>query len=124
MLILVNKLDRIVDFEDKEACEINVELKLVNCDNLVKQAKEIDKENFCNECFGISFNYIYDDDKIYILNVPNCIYYIDDNGEKNYFEVKDYIINNIKRIVMAELKKFIQDKNKYILRNNIYFEKI
>lgn len=124
MLILVNKLDRIVDFEDKEACEINVELKLVNCDNLVKQAKEVDKEDFCNECFGISFNYIYDDDKLYILNVPNCIYYIDDNGEKNYFEVKDYIINNIKRIVMAELKKFIQDKNKYILRNNIYFEKI
>ena len=122
MLILVNKLDRIVDFEDKEACEINVELKLVNCDNLVKQAKEIDKENFCNECFGISFNYIYDDDKIYRLNVPNCIYYIDTNGEKNYLEVADYVINNIERIVMTEFKKFLQDKNKYILKNDIYYE--
>lgn len=122
MLILANKLDRIVDFGDKEACEINVELKLVNCDNLVKQAKKIDKENFCDKCFGISFNYIYNDNKLYILNIPDCIYYIDDNGEKNYFEVEDYIINNIKRIVMAELKKFIQDKNKYMLKNNIYYE--
>lgn len=122
MLILVNKIEKIVDFKDNEGCEIQVALKLINCDDLIKQAKELDKENFCDECFGISFNYIYNDNKLYILNIPNCIYYIDDNGEKNYFEVEDYIINNIKRIVMAELKKFIQDKNKYILKNNIYYE--
>lgn len=122
MLVLVNKLDRIVDFGDKEACEINVELKLLNCDNLVKQAKEIDKEDFCNECFGISFNYIYDDDKLYILNVPNCIYYIDTNGEKNYLEVADYVINNIERIVMTEFKKFLQDKDKYMLENGTDYD--
>lgn len=122
MLILAKKIEQIVDFKDNEGCEIQVVLKLINCDDLIKQAKEIDKEIFCDKCFGISFNYIYNDNKLYILNIPDCIYYIDDNGEKNYFEVEDYIINNIKRIVMAELKKFIQDKNKYMLKNNIYYE--
>ena len=122
MLILVNKIEKIVDFKDNEGCEIQVALKLINCDDLIKQAKEIDGENFCNKCFGISFNYIYNDNKLYILNIPDCIYYIDNNGEKNYFEVKNYIINNIKRIVVAELKKFIQDKNKYISNNDIAYD--
>lgn len=122
MLILAKKIEKIVDFKDNEGCEIQVALKLINCDDLIKQAKDIDKEDYSEDCFGISFNYVYDDDRLYILNVPDHICYIDNNGEKNYFEVENYIINNIKRIVMAELKKFIQDKNKYILKNNIYYE--
>ena len=64
MLVLLKQLERIVDFiekEEVETSEINAQLKLVNCDDLIQQAKDIDKENYNEDCFGISFNYVYDE---------------------------------------------------------------
>lgn len=125
MLILLKQIERIADFiegEKVETTEINAQLKLINCDELIKQAKEIDKENYSENCFGISFNYVYDDDKLYILNVPDHIYYIDNNGNKNYLEVNHLIINNLERIIMSEFKKFLKDKEKYIKENNVIYD--
>ena len=125
MLVLLKQIERIADFVEKEkveTTEINAQLKLVSCDELIKQAKEIDKENYSENCFGISFNYVYDDDKLYILNVPDHIYYIDNNGNKNYLEVNHLIINNLERIIIAEFKEFLKDKEKYIKENNIVYD--
>ena len=80
MLVLLKQIERIVDFVEQgkvETSEINAQLKLINCDDLIQQAKDIDKEDYSEDCFGISFNYVYDDDRLYILNVPDHIYYID-----------------------------------------------
>ena len=95
---------------------------MVNCNDLIQQAKDIDKEDYSEDCFGISFNYVYDDDRLYILNVPDHIYYIDNNGNKNYLEVNHLIINNLERVIMAEFKKFLKDKKKYIKENNVMYE--
>lgn len=125
MLVLLKQIEKIADFiegEKVETTEINAQLKLINCDELIKQAKEIDKENYSEDCFGISFNYVYDDDRLYILNVPDHIYYIDNNGNKNYLEVNHLIINNLERIIMVEFKKFLKDKEKYIKENNVMYE--
>lgn len=125
MLVLLKQIERIVDFVEQgkvETSEINAQLKLVNCDDLIQQAKDIDKEDYSEDCFGISFNYVYDDDRLYILNVPDHIYYIDNNGNKNYLEVNHLIINNLERVIMAEFKRFLKDKEKYIKENNVMYE--
>ena len=105
-----------------ETSEINAQLKFVNCNDLIQQAKDIDKEDYSEDCFGISFNYVYDDDKLYILNIPDHIYYIDNNGNKNYLEVNHLIINNLEKVIMAEFKKFLKDKEKYIKENNVIYD--
>ena len=59
MLVLLKQIERIVDFVEQgkvETSEINAQLKLVNCDDLIQQAKDIDKEDYSEDCFGISFN--------------------------------------------------------------------
>lgn len=122
MLLLVKKIEKIVEFE--EGYEVNVELKLLNCKELEDKAKEIDKENYSDNCFGISFNYVKDEDMIYINFIPNCIYYIDEDGEKNYFEVEPYLINNIQRVLLVEIRKFVKDKENYITENKVEYDNV
>lgn len=127
MLILVNKLEKISDFKENEkieTTEIVANLKLLNCEKIIAEAKELDKKDFNENCFCIAFNYIYEEDKLYILNVPNSIYYVDINGEKNYFEVDNLIIGNIERSIYMEFKKFLKNKQTYIEKNSVLFQEI
>jgi hypothetical protein len=125
MLVLVKSLEKITGFKENnkiDTYEIVANLRLVNCDNLVKQAKEIDKEDYNENCFCVSFNYVVDEDKLYILNVPNAIYYVDMEGENNYLEVSDLIINNLERVIYAEFKKFLKNTDEYVEENKTIFE--
>ena len=122
MLLLIRQIQRVAEFE--ESYEVNVELNLIGFDDIKKQAQEIDKEDYLESCFGVDFNYIKDEDMLYIINYPKSIYYIDNNGEKNYFEVNEIAINNIMRVLLIEMRKFKQDKEKYIKDNNINYEEV
>lgn len=127
MLLLVREIQKLSDFKNNgkiDVCEIIAELDLLNCKELEEKARELDGENYNNKCFGINFNYVYDEDMAYINFMPNSIYYIDENGEKNYFKVEPYLINNIQRIILFEVRKFIKDKEKYVNDNKIEYQVI
>ena len=56
-------------------------------EELISQAKQIDKENFNEECFGCCV--LLDKDGwsvIYDESTDKEIYYVDNNGEKHWFD--------------------------------------
>ena len=123
-LMLLRKIENITDFEDTQGLtsEIRAEIDLIDCEDIIKKAKKIDKENYSKECFGISFNYVHNEDKLYLLgDLDNAIYYVDNDGNDNYFKTSKININNLERQIMIEFKKFLQDKNKYIEENNVWY---
>ena len=66
---------------------------------VVKEAKSIDKEEYLDSCFGICFH--ENTDEIFVVtDNGNNLYYIDNNGNKNWFYVKgidvDSLIEGIK----------------------------
>ena len=124
-LMLLRKIENITDFEDTQGLisEIRAEIDLFNCEDIIKKAKEIDKENYSKDCFGISFNYVHNEDKLYLLgDLDNAIYYVDNNGDNNYFKTSKININNLERQIMIEFKKFLQDKKKYTEENNVWYD--
>lgn len=126
MLILVKQLERIVDFVENNSVDttnIFVDLELINCDELEKQAMEIDKEDYSRDCFQIEYNYIHSTNKLYIIGYG--IFYIDIDGEKNYLDVDKIHLGNIERSVRFELDKFLKDKDKYLQEHsNVCYEKM
>lgn len=126
MLILVKQLERIVDFVENNSVDttnIFVDLELINCDELEKQAMEIDKEDYSKDCFQIEYNYIHSTNKLYIIGYG--IFYIDIDGEKNYLDVDKIHLGNIERSVRLELDKFLKDKDKYLQEHsNVCYEKM
>ena len=74
----------------------------------VELAKEIDKENYSDECFGICINYDEETEKIEIVSDKSedeQLYYIDNNGYKHWFEciVPDCLKSELKEICKKEL---------------------
>jgi hypothetical protein len=59
-------------------------------DDYVKKAKEIDKENYLDECFGICVNSEKFDFCICQGDIDCELYYIDNDGNKNWM---DYILS-------------------------------
>lgn len=121
-LVLVKNIQRITDFEevDNITTHIVVELKLVECKQLEKQAKAIDKENYSKECFGIEYNYIHNENKICLLDYG--MYYIDNNGDKHYLDCGKFNLINIKNSVLMEYKKFLQNKDEYLKNHNTDYD--
>ena len=126
MLILVKQLERIVDFVENNSVDttnIFVDLELINCDELEKQAMEIDKENYSRDCFQIEYNYIHSTKELHLIGYG--IFYINIYGEKNYLDIDKIHLGNIERSVMLELNKFLKDKNKYLQEHtNVCYEKM
>ena len=126
MLILVKQLERIVDFVENNSVDttnIFVDLELINCDELEKQAMKIDKENYSKDCFQIEYNYIHSTNKLHLIGYG--IFYINIYGEKNYLDIDKIHLGNIERSVRLELDKFLKDKNKYLQEHtNVCYEKM
>lgn len=124
MLILVRQIQRIADFVEYNGVETShlvIELKLVNCKILEKKGKQIDKENYSKDCFGIEFNYIHSTKELCILD--NGLYYVDNNGDKHYLEVDKLHIGNIMRSTIFEYNRFLKNKKKYLEENtNVLYE--
>lgn len=118
-LVLLKKIDSIFEFVDTRGLNSNIvcELKLLNCKDLEEKAKQIDKENYSQDCFGIEFNYLYNEKKFYMLDFG--LYYIDNLGRKHFLECEKWHINNIIRQLDCEFKKFLQNKEKYSKDNGI-----
>lgn len=121
-LVLLKRIDSIFEFVDTRGLNSNIEceLKILNCKDLEEQAKQIDKENYSQDCFGMEFNYVAEEDTFYVIGTNN-IYYIDNNGRKNYLKCKneDRYARNIQRQLEVEFAKFVKDKEKYSKENNI-----
>lgn len=121
-LVLVKSIQRITDFEevDNITTHIVVELKLVECKQLEEQAKAIDKENYSKECFGIEYNYIHNENKICLLDYG--MYYVDNNGNKNYMDCGKFNLINIKNSVLMEYNKFLKNKECYLKNHNTDYD--
>lgn len=121
-LVLVKNIQRITDFEevDNITTHIVVELKLVKCKQLEEQAKAIDKENYSKECFGIEYNYIHKEKALHLLDYG--MYYVDNNGNKNYMDCGKFNLINIKNSVLIEYKKFLQNKDEYLKNHNTDYD--
>lgn len=121
-LVLVKNIQRITDFEevDNITTHIVVELKLVECKQLEEQAKAIDKENYSKECFGIEYNYIHNENKICLLDYG--MYYVDNNGNKNYMDCGKFNLINIKNSVLMEYNKFLKNKECYLKNHNTDYD--
>lgn len=126
MLILVKQLEKIVDFVENnnvDTTNIFVDLELINCNELEKQAMKIDKENYSKDCFQIEYNYIHSTNELHLIGYG--IFYINIYGEKNYLDIDKIHLGNIERSVMLELNKFLKDKNKYLQEHtNVCYEKM
>lgn len=118
-LILLNKIERITEFDDTNGINSHIvcELKLLNYKNLEEKAKQIDKENYSKDCFGIEFSYVYNENKFYVLDFG--IFYIDNNGRKNFLECEKKHIISVQRQMEIEFTKFLKNKEKYSKDNNV-----
>lgn len=125
-IIQLKQIERIVDFVENNSVDttnIFVDLELINCDELEKQAMKIDKENYSKDCFQIEYNYIHSTNELYPIG--DGIFYINIYGEKNYLDIDKIHLGNIERSIRFELNKFLKDKNKYLQENtNVCYEKI
>ena len=75
----------------------------------IEKAKEIDKENYSKDCFGICVAKSEDDDWCVCQESFGCeLYYIDNNGDKHWME---YLLNDI------EKDKAIEFCSNYVKRN-------
>ena len=122
MLVLVNNIEKICEFEG--AYHIVVGLKLINCDKLEEQAKqlEVDLEEYSKDCFVAEFDYSKEDNKLYWLYDDIC--YVDINGENQEIESYQIIRNNVYRTVCLLVSQFLKDKEKYAEENHFLYEKI
>lgn len=121
-LILVREIQRVTDFEEDKTSHIVVELKLVNYDKLEEQAKQIDKENYSKDCFGIEYNYVHNEEKLYVLD--DGMFYVDNLGNKHFIECGKSNLKIIERCVLMEYKKFLKDKEKYLKNHNMTYDVI
>lgn len=78
-------------------------------DELIKQAKEIDKENYSPNCFGVCVNFS-DDGFCVVEDKPLYeIYYIDNVGNKNYLayslsdEEKEMFFSECRREILQRM---------------------
>lgn len=118
-MIRFKNIDRIVDFDKgftEWTTEIRVVLSVTNKE-LLEKAKEIDKEYFNKNCFGIGFNYDHEENKMYLLG--EGLYYVDNGGDNNYLKISKSTIIKIQDKTEKEYKKYLQDNDKY-LKNHKY----
>lgn len=113
-MIRFKNIDRIVDFDKgftEWTTEIRVVLSVTNKE-LLEKAKEIDKEYFNKNCFGIGFNYDHEENKMYLLG--EGLYYVDNGGDNNYLKISKSTIIKIQDKTEKEYKKYLQDNDKYL----------
>lgn len=113
-MIRFKNIDRIVDF-DKGFTEWTTEIRVVlsvTDKELLEKAKEIDKEYFNKNCFGIGFNYDHEENKMYLLG--EGLYYVDNGGDNNYLKISKDTIIKIQDKTEKEYKKYLQDNDKYL----------
>lgn len=101
------KIKQIEHYDDFDDCII-FWLEVEGVNNKHKElAKEIDKENYMDECFGVCIQYDIDDKNFIIVsdwNEDEQLYYVDNNGDKHWFEciVDESLINELKEICKNE----------------------
>ena len=100
MVVLVKGVERIEKFENENHIVVN--LKLLNCKDMEKQAKEIDKNEYSKDCFVAEF--LHKNGKLNWLN--GGINYIDNMGNHNKIDTTKIIENNVIRCVA----NFIENK--------------
>jgi len=118
----VREIQRVTDFEEDMTSHIVVELKLVNYDKLEEQAKQIDKENYSKDCFGIEYNYVHNEEKLYVLD--DGMFYVDNLGNKHFLECSKSNLKIIERCVLMEYKKFLKNKEEYLKNHNMSYDVI
>lgn len=104
----------IIDFDkDNEdwTTEIRIALKVTDR-NILKKAKEIDKEYFNKNCFGLNFNYVHNDKKMYVLG--EGFYYVDNGGDDNYIKIDKNIVKELQDIAEKEYLKYLDNKEEYL----------
>lgn len=98
----IKKIEHYDDFDDCIIFWLEVE----EVDNKYKElAKEIDKENYLDNCFGICINYDTEEKDFTVVSdyyADEQLYYIDNDGNKHWFE---YIVDNSVINVLKELCK-------------------
>lgn len=100
----IDFIEHVDDFDD----EIVVYLQLSDPnENLEKQAREIDGENYLPNCFGICYvKNIEDEEMFSITEFNDDIYYIDNDGEKHYLEmISNEFDKEIMEYINTELNK-------------------
>lgn len=77
----IKTMEHYDEFDDAVVCWLEVEDVQ---DDFKHLAREIDKENYLESCFGICVG--CDEDGWYVCqDAPNCeLFYIDNNGEKHW----------------------------------------
>ena len=126
-MIRFNCLDRLVDFShfvfplfelvdfDKNYKEWTTEIRVVlstNDKKIIKKAQKIDKEYFNKKCFGIAFNYVHNESKMYLLG--NGFYYVDNGGDENYIQIDKDIIKRLQNKTEIEYKKYLENEKEYL----------
>lgn len=61
-------------------------------ENFIMEAKEIDKENFSEECFGVWVNYEKETGEFAVItdHEDSQLYYVDNSGDKHWL---DYLLS-------------------------------
>ena len=98
----INKVDFSDDFGDSWVFWIIVK----DVDNKYQEiAREIDKENYSKDCFGICLGYDYKDFYI-IKDDGKQLYYIDNIGNKHWFEceINEKLFNDMTEMVKNNFK--------------------
>ena len=117
-MVLFRRIEKIVNVDNKFA-HIIVNLKVDN--KIVENiSREIDKENYSQNCFCIEYDYDYSKDRLY--NVDSIeYYYIDIARQKHYFSCNYLELKLIEKLTLINVKKILRNKNKY---SNVEFDMI
>lgn len=98
----IDSIEHVDDFED----EVVVYVQLSDpSEELEKQAKEIDGENYLPNCFGICYVKDVESGEMFsVTEFNDDIYYIDNDGEKHYLEmISDKFDKEVTDYITAEL---------------------
>lgn len=95
----IKTMEHYDEFDEDVVCWLEVEDVQ---DNFKQLAREIDKENYLESCFGICVG--YDEDGWYVCqDAPSCeLYYIDNNGDKHWMP---YILTEVENKEAIEFCK-------------------
>ena len=99
------------DYKEDWTTEIRIALKVTDKD-IIKKAKKIDKEYFNKKCFGLNFNYVHSENKMYVLG--EGFYYVDNGGDDNYIKIDKDIVKELQDITETEYLKYLDNREEYL----------
>lgn len=93
------------NFEDEVIFWVEVENPP---EEIKEKAKQIDKENYLDSCFGVCVNFEIENNEFHVVtDWDGNLYYVDNNGEKHWFEVEmsEEFKNELFEMCKSELDK-------------------